>query len=374
MRRPVLSILLVALAAATNACGPKAAGPAEPPQDARPTELAEEKRNAVDGEKPGAEIVTPIGELDTKNPHGRTFVAVSADGLILVSRSMLDRNNLQFWDPVKREKKKELSLPSSKFTLALTPDGKIAACATSSHVHFIRTSDGKEFELRPDGDGYPAPSRVRFDATGKVLFVVDQRRIFVFDIAKDGASATQRSEWKQPGEGKEAPRLEGLSNTFDKNRKIASGDENGDIKIWDTTTGKIERSLKGSKKVRLNGIAVTEDGKTMISLGMEGPAHVWNLPAGAVRRTIEDVGSWGCLALLPDQRSVLYPARTVYLGRPDQEFRDDIHLADLESGVVRRVFRGSRSAIWTIAVTGDGRRFYSSGEDATIQIWDMKAP
>ena len=312
----------------------------------------------------------PTDEFDTKINNGRTFVAVSGDGKLLISRGMADRANIQIWDVAKRAKVREFDEPDSKFTVAASEDGKLAAWATDTEVVVCRTADGHLSRTRVMGPDYLGPHFVRFSKNGTTLFVVGGRRI----VGMDPVTGKKRFEWHPEPKVEKGPHLEGLSNTFDRNRKIASGDEFGDIKVWDVSTGKVLKELKGAKKERLCALAATEDGNTLISLTVSGPAYIWDLPTGQVRRTIGDAGIWGCLTILPDQKSVLLPARSVFLGGKQEKSRHDIHLVDIDSATVRRVFTGHEASIWAIAMTEDGSRFFSSGDETTIKVWKLKSP
>ena len=260
MRNPFLAFVLFAFALATNGCSR---------QDANgPREFPREKEDRPENAKPSIETASPIGELDTKIRNGRTFVAVSADGALLVSRSMQDTNNVQFWDPAKRAKMKELSLDTLDFTLSMTRDGKLAACVRDPFVLLFRTADGTSTQHWLEGEGFPFPELGHvLSKSGETLFVVDARRIVCLDVATGKQRAMSDTSAEQ------GPRLCGLSPTFDNNRKIASGDDDGDIKIWDIAAGKVVQSLKRAEEApALRVIAVTEDGKTMISLGIFSPA------------------------------------------------------------------------------------------------------
>jgi WD40 repeat protein len=45
---------------------------------------------------------------------------------------------------------------------------------------------------------------------------------------------------------------------------------------------------------------------------------------------------------------------------------------DLESGACLRTLEGHSSSVWSVIVTGDGRRAVSGSEDKTLRVWNVE--
>lgn len=120
-------------------------------------------------------------------------------------------------------------------------------------------------------------------------------------------------------------------------------------------------------------VALSADGKTLISASRDTTIKVWDLEKGQVVRTFK-------MNLIPQSESVyrvtiaLSPDGQTLCGCSDQSFT--IEVWDVRTG--RKIYalerdsqRSSDQTRW-LAISPDGQTLFSSGSEARIQVWDLQ--
>jgi small GTP-binding protein len=108
-------------------------------------------------------------------------------------------------------------------------------------------------------------------------------------------------------------------------------------------------------------VAVTPDGRRVISGSNDGTVRVWDLGTGQCLATLENHIDfvWG-VAVTPDGRRVIS-------GSDDGTVR----VWDLETGQCLATLEGHTGGVDDVAVTPDGRRVISGSDDKTVRVWDL---
>jgi hypothetical protein len=302
-----------------------------------------------------AKAVQPRTSIDCAIEGGTTAVAVSNDGKVVITQGYGKAKNVQIWDVKKQQKLHEFDNTSgSVLPVAIAPDGKTCAYTTYHAVSLREVGTGKELrQLRPKERALGFPKGLTFSSGGDLLIVAGGDHV----IGWDPATGEQRLDWK--ADDKE---VTALSNFFDNGKKIASGTEEGTVKVWEVATGKLLKTLPGGPREKVVSIAVTRDGKTLASVTNFQPIQVWDVSAGTVRKTIKGTPAWAPLLFLPDGQTLLYPDR-----------EHNIVLENAETGAQRYMLRGHTKHVWSLALTPDGSTLVSGGEDKTIKLWDLKS-
>ena len=89
--------------------------------------------------------------------------------------------------------------------------------------------------------------------------------------------------------------------------------------------------------------------------------RVWDLASGETVRTLSGhTGSVWAVAVTPDGRQVVS-------GSDDNTLR----VWDLASGETVRTLSGHTGAVFAVAVTPDGRQAVSGSYDNTLRVWDL---
>lgn len=140
---------------------------------------------------------------------------------------------------------------------------------------------------------------------------------------------------------------------------IVSGNADGSVKIWDTSTGEERATLTGHRD-GVMGCAIGPDGSLIVSASLDGTLKVWEVAGGTERMTLagHDGPVRGC-AVSPDGSFAVSASE-------DRTLK----VWDLTSGSERTTLRGHDDEVRTCAVSPDGSFVVSGSNDATLKIWD----
>src|SRR5262245_51106927 len=108
-------------------------------------------------------------------------------------------------------------------------------------------------------------------------------------------------------------------------------------------------------------VAFAPDGKTVVSVGNDQLARLWDAATGKELRQFRGHrGSIESVAFAPD-------GKTFLTGSYDQTLR----LWDVETGKELRQFTGHTSSILAVALSPDGKLAASEAHDQTVRLWDV---
>ncbi|HEY9831662.1 MAG TPA: serine/threonine-protein kinase, partial [Stenomitos sp.] len=94
-------------------------------------------------------------------------------------------------------------------------------------------------------------------------------------------------------------------------KTLASGSEDGTIKLWDLQTGKLRNTLKrppspDKRSQSVRAIAFSPDGQNLASGSKDNGIKIWNLGTGTLLHTLSEKSSWiSALAISPDSQTLL---------------------------------------------------------------------
>jgi WD40 repeat protein len=131
----------------------------------------------------------------------------------------------------------------------------------------------------------------------------------------------------------------------------------------------IERKYSGLVRIltghghRVNGVAISADGKRAVSTSWDGLVRYWNLENGEVIHEMKGHGSpVMSVALSGDGKRAL-------TGSSDQTMR----LWDLEAGKELRSFAGHPHTVWDVVFSPDGKQALSGCSDGIARLWDLES-
>ena len=137
--------------------------------------------------------------------------------------------------------------------------------------------------------------------------------------------------------------------------------------LWDLESGKTLRVLTGHRG-HVIAVAVTPEGRRVVSGGDDGTLRVWDLESGGALHTMEDpFNRVEAVAVTPDGR------RAVSGG----SFDGGLRVWDLLSGLRLFALEASHTSqvkpksVVAVAVTPDGLRAVSASGDGTLRVWDL---
>jgi WD40 repeat protein len=143
-------------------------------------------------------------------------------------------------------------------------------------------------------------------------------------------------------------------------RYVVSGSEDQTVRVWELATGKEVRRLTGHLG-DVESVAVTPDGRYILSGGDDTTLRLWELATGEeIRLFAGHEGHVRSVAVTPDGRYVVS-------GSWDRTVR----IWELATGKEVRRLTGHLFPVESVAVTPDGRYILSGGDDATLRVWDL---
>ena len=144
-------------------------------------------------------------------------------------------------------------------------------------------------------------------------------------------------------------------------KTVVSGSADKTVKVWDLETGHCRATFKDHTDF-VRGAAVTPDGKTVVSGSADKTVKVWDLETGHCRATFKGHTDFvRGVAVTPDGKTVV----SVSDG-------STLKVWDLATGHCRATFKGHTDFVRGVAVTPDGKTVVSGSDDNTLKVWDLK--
>jgi WD40 repeat protein len=130
----------------------------------------------------------------------------------------------------------------------------------------------------------------------------------------------------------------------------------------------------GGHMAKVRGLAITPDGKQVVSASQDKTVRVWDIDTGKTVRMIRGeaaLGQWGTIytmALSPDGRRLAIGG---YLHGSDTRLASAVRLYDFASGKLETLLKGHDDVIWALAFSPDGKWLISGSFDKTAIVWDV---
>jgi len=237
---------------------------------------------------------------------------------------------MRLWDPETSEQVRTFRHPTTVWDVVISPDGKTA--------------------LSGCGDGR---TRLWDLESGNILQTLETHmngRAWTCAFLADGKQA-----------------VTGGGNTFEK-----TGGPAASLKLWDLATGKEVRQFEGHTK-DVRRVAISPDGKQMLSASFDGTVRLWDLSTGKELKKFDGPGNFvESVSFTPDGKRAVCSygpgtAEAVY----DEDPRCSLKLWDLASGKELKQFKGHGGPVLCLAISRDGRQLVSGSADGTMRLWEM---
>ncbi|CUU07126.1 delta-60 repeat domain-containing protein [Candidatus Kryptobacter tengchongensis] len=141
---------------------------------------------------------------------------------------------------------------------------------------------------------------------------------------------------------------------------IVSGSQDKTIKLWDISTGREIRTFKGHTDW-ITSVAISPDGKYVISGSYDKTLKIWDILTGREIRTFAGhTDKVTSVAITPDGKYIVS-------GSQDKT----IKLWDISTGREIRTFKGHTNWVTSVAVSPDGKYVISGSNSWIIKLWDI---
>ncbi len=142
--------------------------------------------------------------------------------------------------------------------------------------------------------------------------------------------------------------------------KLVTGGPDDFLRVWDPTTGAELRRLR-FEPGWVSALTLSRDGKSIAAVGLGGGAVcVVDMASGQIRATSPGHRTGlQATALTPDGRTALTSG-----------LENALLIWDVATGQPRRL-QGHDSPVHSLHLNADGRTLYSGGWDRTLRVWDL---
>lgn len=138
---------------------------------------------------------------------------------------------------------------------------------------------------------------------------------------------------------------------------IANSFYSNQIEVWDISTGKRLQSFGDNKGDRINTLAVTPDGKTIIT-AQKNNLQVWDMNTKKVVKTIPNVGTVYTLLVTPDSQTLISNG-------------DALHIWLLSTGKKLLTWQKPTKSVTTkVALSADGKIIAASDHQG-VRLWNL---
>jgi len=141
-------------------------------------------------------------------------------------------------------------------------------------------------------------------------------------------------------------------------KRVVSGGVDKVIKVWDIATGKQLNTLSEAHGEYTTCVEFSPDGKYIVSAGSDNVVKVWDATGGNEAITVIRPGNWvWTVAFSPDGKHIVSTGHATKLW-------------DAATGAEISTFDGHQDGASYAAFSPDGKRIVSAGWEGVIKIWD----
>ncbi len=142
---------------------------------------------------------------------------------------------------------------------------------------------------------------------------------------------------------------------------LISGSDDKTLKVWNWQTGEELRTLNGHSS-SVKALALTPDGKYVISGSGDRTLKVWNWQTGEELRTLNGhSSSVNAIALTPDGKYVI-----------SGSWDNTLKVWNWQTGEELRTLNGHSFSVEALALTPDGKYVISGSLDSTLKVWNWQ--
>jgi len=146
-------------------------------------------------------------------------------------------------------------------------------------------------------------------------------------------------------------------------RGVVSASSDGRVNLWDLKSGELCAILsEKEKRASVLAMTVTPDGKLVCAI-YGGVLKVWDLIDGRLCQSTKGHEDWGnAVTITPDGSRAVYQAEDLTL-----------KVVDLTTALLCHTLKGHDNWVEHVVVTHDGSIAISASRDRTLRVWDLKS-
>ena len=272
-------------------------------------------------------------------------LAVSPDGKWLASGSV--DLTVRIWDTNSRTCVKVLEGHDGEVKcLAFSPDGK--TLVSGEMYKKVRFWDTEGWSLNRTVTGYEgAVNGIAFVGGGTVVAACQDNNVW-----KAGPTDAEAKVGAKHKYG-----VCGISASAD-SKVLVSIDENGTAMYWDPSNLMVKAIFEQGGRGKC--VAVSPDGKWFATGGTEKAVQLWSTSSGPTSGFNGPKVEANAMAFSPD-------GKRLAIGTQDNE----VIVVDTADGAVKFKKEGHERPVTAVAVSPDGKTFYTASMDMKVKAWPM---
>jgi len=142
---------------------------------------------------------------------------------------------------------------------------------------------------------------------------------------------------------------------------LASGSDDGTIRLWDASTGTEMLSLSSEK---IQKLAFSENRKMLAGVSKDGTIHLWDIATGKQLSSLKGQKEYcSVLAFSIDSKMLASGSRD-----------GAIHLWDIATGNKLSTLKGHTDWVNSLTFSSDGKTLASGSSDGTVFLWNVTTP